>query len=34
LRSYTNEVRAAVWDDLKKVMAEVGLPVPKQKSPS
>jgi DNA polymerase len=34
LRSYTNEVRAAVWDDLKKVMAEVGLPVPKQRSPS
>jgi DNA polymerase len=34
LRSYTNEVRAAVWDDLKKVMAEVGLPLPKQKSPS
>ena len=25
LRSYTNEVRAAVWDDLKKVMAVVGL---------
>jgi DNA polymerase len=34
LRSYTNEVRAAVWDDLKKVMAEVGLSVPKQKNPS
>ena len=34
LRSYTNEVRAAVWDDLKKVMAEVGLPPPKQRSPS
>jgi DNA polymerase len=25
LRSYTPETRAAVWDDLKKVMAEVGL---------
>ena len=34
LRSYTNEVRAAVWDDLKKVMAEVGLPPPKQRPPS
>ena len=34
LRSYTNEVRAAVWDDLKKVMAEVGLAKPKQKNPS
>ena len=34
LRSYTNEVRAAVWDDLKKVMAEVGLAVPKQRSTS
>jgi len=34
LRSYTNEVRAAVWDDLKKVMGEVGLPLPKQKTPS
>lgn len=34
LRSYTNEVRAAVWDDLKKVMAEVGLSAPTQRSPS
>lgn len=34
LRSYTNEVRAAVWDDLKKVMAEVGLAAPSRKSPS
>ena len=34
LRSYTNEVRAAVWDDLKKVMAEIGLPLPKQRTPS
>lgn len=29
LRSYTNEVRAAVWNDLKKVMAAVALPAPK-----
>ena len=28
LRSYTEENRAAVWSDLKKVMAEVGLPIP------
>jgi len=28
LRSYTEENRAAVWSDLKQVMAEVGLPVP------
>ena len=34
LRSYTNEVRAAVWDDLKKVMGEIGMPVPKRTSPS
>ena len=34
LRSYTNEVRAAVWDDLKKVMGEVGLAVPKRATPS
>jgi uracil-DNA glycosylase len=32
LRSYTEENRAAVWSDLKKVMAEVGLPIP-AKSP-
>jgi uracil-DNA glycosylase len=30
LRSYTEENRAAVWSDLKQVMAEVGLPVPKR----
>lgn len=29
LRSYTPENRKRVWDDLKKVMAEVGLEVPK-----
>jgi DNA polymerase len=28
LRSYTPENRAAVWNDLKKVMAEVGLALP------
>jgi uracil-DNA glycosylase family 4 len=28
LRSYTEENRAAVWSDLKQVMAEVGLPIP------
>jgi DNA polymerase len=28
LRSYTEENRAAVWSDLKQVMAEVGLRVP------
>jgi DNA polymerase len=26
LRQYTEDVRAAVWGDLKKVMAELGLP--------
>lgn len=31
LRSYTEENRAAVWSDLKKVMAEVGLPIPERK---
>jgi len=28
LRAYTEENRAAVWSDLKQVMAEVGLPIP------
>ncbi len=28
LRSYTEEVRAAVWSDLKKVLVELGIPVP------
>lgn len=32
LRSYTNETRAAVWDDLKKIMAEVGLPARQSRS--
>ncbi len=30
LRSYTEENRAAVWSDLQKVMAEVGLPAPRR----
>lgn len=32
LRNQTYETRAAVWDDLKKVMSEVGLPIPKKNS--
>jgi DNA polymerase len=28
LRSYTEQVRAAVWSDLKLVLIELGLPVP------
>jgi len=28
LRAYTEENRATVWSDLKKVMAEIGLPIP------
>jgi DNA polymerase len=31
LRSYTEEVRAAVWSDLKKVLVELGLPVPSRR---
>jgi DNA polymerase len=30
LRQYTDETRAAVWSDLKLVMSEVGLPMPKR----
>jgi len=30
LRSYTDEVRAAVWSDLKQVLTELNLPVPKR----
>lgn len=30
LRNYTSETRAQVWDDLKKVLVEVGLPIPKR----
>ncbi|MFC1764591.1 uracil-DNA glycosylase [Planctomycetota bacterium] len=29
LRNYTRENRARVWEDMKKVLAELGLPVPK-----
>jgi DNA polymerase len=32
LRNYTAEVRAAVWSDLKAVLAELKLPVPTKKS--
>jgi len=32
LRVYTLETRKAVWSDLQKVMAEVGLKLPKQRS--
>ena len=31
LRSYTPENRAAVWSDLKAVLAEVGLPIPQRR---
>jgi DNA polymerase len=31
LRSYNDETRAAVWSDLKMVMAEIGLPLPTRK---
>jgi DNA polymerase len=34
LRSYTPETRAAVWDDLKKVMAAVGLKAPAPRASS
>jgi len=30
LRSYTEENRAKVWDDLKKVLEALGLPIPKR----
>jgi DNA polymerase len=30
LRTYTEEVRATVWGDLKKVLAEIGLAVPRR----
>jgi DNA polymerase len=32
LRSYTEEVRAAVWSDLKKILVELGMPIPKKGS--
>jgi DNA polymerase len=31
LRNYTPETRAAVWEDLKKVLTELGLPIPAKK---
>jgi DNA polymerase len=30
LRTYTEEVRGAVWGDLQKVLVELGMPVPKR----
>jgi DNA polymerase len=30
LRNYTAETRAQVWEDLKKVMTELNLPIPKR----
>jgi DNA polymerase len=30
LRSYTYQTRSAVWSDLQKVMAHLGLPLPKR----
>ena len=30
LRTYTDEVRAAVWSDLQQVLVELGMPVPKR----
>ena len=30
LRTYTDEVRAAVWSDLQKVLVELGMPIPKR----
>ena len=32
LRQYTDETRAAVWSDLKQVLAELKLPIPKRGS--
>lgn len=34
LRSYTPDVRAAVWSDLQKVMVDLGLPLPKRSATS
>lgn len=34
IRSYTPDVRAAVWSDLQKVMVELGMPLPKRAAPS
>jgi len=30
LRNYTEQTRREVWDDLKKVLVELGLPIPKR----
>lgn len=30
LRNYTTETRTKVWDDMKKVLKELGLPIPKK----
>lgn len=30
LRNYTEQTRREVWDDLKKVLVEIGLPIPKR----
>ena len=30
LRNYTAQTRAEVWDDLKKVMGELNIPIPKR----
>ena len=34
LRNYTQETRLAVWSDLKQVMAELGIPLPKKSAKS
>jgi len=31
LRQYTEETRAAVWNDLKLVLKELGMPIPARK---
>ncbi|MCA1659751.1 MAG: uracil-DNA glycosylase, partial [Verrucomicrobiaceae bacterium] len=30
LRQYTDETRAAVWSDLKQVLVELGMPIPRR----
>jgi DNA polymerase len=30
LRNYTPQTRSEVWDDLKKVLVELSLPIPKR----
>lgn len=34
LRTYTEEVRAAVWSDLKAVLSELGMPIPSREKSS